>query len=236
MKAHPLIHSLVFSCSLLAVFASAPARAEDKFTFIIEKQQSKEKGRWSIADWLDTRDKMRVQDVWLSLHSPSPYEFYLDASYKSGTRTVGGSYQGWDFTAAAYAQMFGVELQYQTSNLEPRWLAMANFRLVGLYNQATNLTLQGGAKEETRGGAQLWNPILGANVTIYLIKQVGLTGLYRHYFAAAQGVSTNHDRFEAGAFIDFKILRIHADFIVETAVLDPSRSFGGFQLGTRLYF
>ncbi len=68
-------------------------------------------------DWLETRDRMRVQDLWLSLHSPSPYEFYLDAAYKLGTLQSGGSYQGWDFVFAAYAALFGVEVQYQSSNL-----------------------------------------------------------------------------------------------------------------------
>lgn len=235
MKTHSLLRT---ACTLALLFGAAIAAvAEDKPSAGGgDKQANKEKARWSLSDWLDTRDKMRMQDVWLSLHSPSPYEFYVDATYKSGTMQMGGGYQGWDFTAAGYAQMFGVEAQYQGSNLENRWLAMANFRLVGLYNQATNFTLQGGVKEETRAGSQLWNPLIGANLTVYLINQVGITGLYRHYFASSQGVTQNGDRFEAGAFIDFKMLRIHADFLVETAVLDPSRSFGGFQLGARVYF
>jgi hypothetical protein len=239
MKTPTLIRSLYALVIMLFLVTPSPVRAEEvgtKIGHFGEKAQTKEKGRWSISDWLETRDRMRVQDIWLNMHSPSPYEFYVDALYKTGAMQLGGGYQGWDFTAAAYAQMFGIEAQRKGSNLETQWLAMANFRLVGLYNQATNFTLQGGVKEEMRGASQLWNPLIGANLTVYIIKQVGVTGLYRHYFAYSQGVTNNGDRFEAGAFIDFSMVRIHADFFAETAVLDPSRSFGGFQLGARLYF
>ena len=47
------------------------AFADDVYTFVIKKQEEKEKYRWNLSDWLTTRDKMRMQDLWLALHSPS---------------------------------------------------------------------------------------------------------------------------------------------------------------------
>ncbi|MBY0370362.1 hypothetical protein K2X33_06720 [bacterium] len=201
------------------------------------KQEIKQRNRWSIADWLETRDKMRMQDLWLAMHSPSPYEFYVGALYKTGRLDSGGGYQGWDFTAAGYAYMFGVEAQYQSSNTDTRWLAMGCFRLFGYHNQATNLTVQGGIRNELRGGVSSWNPLLGANFTLYIAKPAGALLLYRHVFArSAGGLAAPTDRFEAGGFIDFQFVRLHVDYFLEATAGDPSRSFQGLQAGTRVYF
>lgn len=206
-----------------------------KRPFFLEKQEIKEKQRWSLSDWLDTRDRMRVQDLWLAMHSPSPYEFYLGASYRLTNLQTGAQNPGWNVTLAGYAYFFGAEVQYETSNLEPRWTGMANFRPFGSYNQATNLTVQFGAKQETRVGVSYLNWVAGANMTVYLSKPIGVVLLYRRVFGKATGPADT-DRFEAGGFIDFKFVRLHADYIVESVATDPARSYRGFQLGTRIYF
>jgi hypothetical protein len=231
-------------CALLGllshpVFAVAPlaeGSSGGKRPFFLEKQETKEKHRWSLSDWLDTRDRMRVQDLWLALHSPSPYEFYLGASYRLGRLQTGASNPGWNVTFAGYAYLFGAEVQYETSQIEPRWTALANFRLFGLYNQATNFTFQFGAKQETRAGTSLLNWVGGAHLTVYLAKPAGFVLLYRHAWGRPGGVVNEVDRFEAGGFIDFKLLRLHVDYVVDTVASDPGRSLQGFQLGARLYF
>ncbi len=223
---------------LLGLFfvMSSPVRAEEKYTFIIEKQETKAKHRWSLSDWLETRDKMRLMDLWLAMHSPSPYEFYLGAAYKSGNLSPGGGYRGWDFTFAAYAYLFGAEVQYQTANLENRILALVNFRAFGVYNQATNLTFQVGQKQSNRGAGGYWNTVAGANFTLYIAKNFGTVLLYRHTFSRATGLAASQDQAQMGAFIDFNFVRLHADYMMETEVGNPAFSYSGFQVGTRLYF
>jgi hypothetical protein len=221
---------------LVILLAPALAKGADKFTFIFEKQEVKEKHRWSISDWLETRDRMRVQDLWLAMHLPSPYEFYVGGMYRTGNAATNAVYQGWGFTAAAYAYVFGFEVQRDMPNADPRWLALGNFRLFGPYNQATNLTLQFGAKGENRGGIDLWNLVAGGHLTLYVAKPFGGTFLYRHAFSSASGVPGESDRFEVGAFLDFRFLRLHVDYFSEVLTNDTSRSFRGLQFGTRLYF
>lgn len=230
------MRTLLACLLVVGLFQTPSAFAEDKTKYLLEKQTFKHKARWSIADWLDTRDQMRVQDLWLSLHSPSPFEFYADVTYTTGTLQTGANFGGWNITAAAYNQMFGLELQYQLSSLDPRWLFLGDLRIFGLYNQATNFTLQGGLRQELRTGMELWNPVAGANITLYIAKPVGVTGLYRHTFGGTTGISTTQDRFEVGAFIDFAFLRLHADLVVETTVTDATRSYNGLQVGGRFYF
>ncbi len=229
---HRRIVLLGFAFALLC----QPVHAEEKYTFIVEKQETKAKHRWSLSDWLETRDKMRLMDLWLAMHSPSPYEFYLDGAYQSANLETGGGNRGWNASFAANAYLFGVELQYQTASLENRILALVNFRAFGVYNQATNLIFQVGQKQSSRGAGGFWNTVAGANFTLYIAKNFGAVLLYRHSFGRAVGIPASQDRIELGGFIDFSFVRLHVDYIVETEVANPAFSFSGFQIGTRLYF
>lgn len=231
MRGMKAAYRLFFAFFLVFTHPSPGADAPEGKTAI------KQRNRWSIADWLEQRDKMRMQDMWLAMHSPSPYEFYAAAAYKTGSTGSGGNYQGWDATFAAYAHMFGAEIQYQSSNIDTRWLALANFRLMGYHNQATNLTVQGGVRNEMRSGVSLWNPLLGANLTLYIAKPAGILVLYRYVFArSAGGVALPTHRFEAGGFIDFQFVRAYVDYFSENAAGDTTRSFSGLQAGARIYF
>ncbi|MEK6580021.1 MAG: hypothetical protein AABZ55_12400, partial [Bdellovibrionota bacterium] len=48
------------------------ALADEVYTFVVKKQEEKQKSRWSLSEWLDTRDRMRMMDLWLALHTPTP--------------------------------------------------------------------------------------------------------------------------------------------------------------------
>ena len=63
--------------------ASGGGGQGEVYNIVIKKQDEKAKSRWSLSDWLDTRDKMRMQDVWLALHSPSPFEFFFGGTYRN---------------------------------------------------------------------------------------------------------------------------------------------------------
>src|SRR5436190_22356647 len=99
---------LVIACSWIVVPA---AWSDEVFTFVVKKQEEKAKTRWSLQDWLETRDKMRLMDLWLALHSPSPYEFFVGGGYRYAQAGDAPGYSGWNLCAAAYASIFGLELQ-----------------------------------------------------------------------------------------------------------------------------
>jgi hypothetical protein len=222
--------------ALILVLCASPVFGVDRF-FIYEKQEEKAKHRWSLAEWLDQRDRMRMMDLWLALHSPSPYEFYLGGEYQTGHFSGLGYYGGWEGFIAGYASIFGLELRYETTNLSSRTSGFVNFRLFGFHAQATNLTVQGGVKNESRGDATLWNPLLGATITLYFTRFVGIEGLYRHFFSStSHGLSVSGDRFEAGAFIDFQFVRVFGDFFTEQETTADSLSRKGATLGVKIFF
>jgi hypothetical protein len=221
---------------LLAAFLASPTFADDAFTFIIKKQEEKEKYRWNLADWLNTRDKMRIQDLWLALHSPSPYEFYLGANYQTNQLIPGGSQAGWEAFIGGFSSIFGLEARYEANNLSSHWHGIFNFRFFGLQDQGTNMTLQLGLRSTDTSGQVYRNALAGLALTLYFSKFFGFEGLYRYYFASTPPISDSRyigERIQGGAFIDFRFLRVFGDYIVDT---ETSQSLTGIQLGTKIYF
>lgn len=211
---------------------STPGFGGDTTVVVTEKQS-----RWSLSEWLEQRDKMRLMDLWLALHSPSPYEFFIGADYQSGHFSDLSYYGGWDFFAAAYASIFGVELDSDYTNLSQRTNFIFDFRFFGLHAQSTNLTLQGGAKYESRSYVAYWNPLLGLSMTFYVSRYFGFEALYRHYFSSSShGIATTGDRFEGGAFLDFKFLRLFGDIFQEQETGADALSRIGGKVGTKLFF
>jgi hypothetical protein len=220
---------------LLMVTAPQLCRADDIYTIIVKKQETKEKNRWSLSDWLETRDRMRLQDLWLALHSPSPYEFYVGGNYQSNQISNANSTMVWEAFAAAYASIFGLEARYE-SNFEKRTFGIFDLRIFGFHDQATNITLQGGVRSSDTGTYSYRNALVGVSVTLYLARHFGVDGLYRYYLPAAPNpseVSISGYRYQGGAFLDFQFLRIYGNYLndVETTV-----SWSGFTLGTKIYF
>lgn len=239
--------SFVFAFSLLSVVfsgASAPARADDTYTFVVKKQEEKAKSRWSLQEWIDTRDRMRMMDLWLALHSPSPYEFYLGGAWQVGELSSGGRYNGLDLQAAAYASIFGLEFQRE-SGLDTRYTGLMHLRVFGFHYQATHIRLEGGLKHEDAGGGLAFrNALAGVGVAVYLGKHFGLDGLYRHAFDStpnAAGLAFGGDRFEGGAFIDFSFLRVFGKYLYEKVGPEASNLVAGSVrqgpvAGLRLFF
>ena len=231
---------MVLTC-LSYFLVAAPAHADDETVFIIKKQHEKELGRWSLEDWLETRDRMRLMDLWFALHTPSPYEFYFGGNYVWGPLGTGQWSSGWRGFVAAYASIFGLEVQREFSPGSPTWLALFHLRIFGLHAQATNLTLEGGARN-VQGVLSSWDPEVGVTLTLYLRKYFGIEGLYRHYFVSTiQGPSVPElgDRVEAGAFIDFSFCRIFADYFRNWQNVSGDTNTlitSGGELGTKIFF
>lgn len=236
---YTFVSILLFS---LLTQTSFPARAEaDVIKIIIQKHEEKKKNGWSLSDWLETRDRMRLMDLWLALHSPSPYEFYLQANHYFADQDPGEKINPWQFGFAAYASIFGLEFQYETSPLS-RWYGIFNLRIFGYYVQGTHITLQAGVRSNNRN--QNRNAFLGGFMNIYIMDFFGVETLYRHFFEStggSLGETTSGSRYELGAFLDFRALRIFGNYFNESGDL----SFGGTNtllknrgvtLGTKLFF
>lgn len=218
---------------LACVFAdSIPSRADEVYTFIVKKQEEKKSTRWNLADWLAQRDSMRLQDLWLSMHTPTPYEFYFGGDYRWLTDPK--DQNDHRFAFGAFAKIFGLGIERETK--PDRWNLLFLLRVFGLHNQSTNITLHGGLRSQSdpqgfRSG------IFGGSFTLNLLRYVGVETTWRHYFPASStgsmGTKQNGNQFEANGFIDFRALRIYGGYLKQAQDAGMST---GYQAGARLYF
>lgn len=236
----------------LAFFHASAAQAasrggEDDYIFqiAVKKPETKKQNRWSLSDWLDTRDRMRVQDLWLAMHSPSPYEAYLggDIQFNFLPGLASTTY-GWRVQMAAYATIFGLEgvrEQWGTAALpnDVRWSAWFNFRFFGLHHQATNLTAHIGVRHTENNGDAFRNILVGGEFSLYLAKFFGVRGQYHYLFGStpyAGGVSSTAHAVEGGAYLDFSFLRVYGDYFWEPLNRPTSSSiYSGIRAGLRIY-
>lgn len=219
----------------MSFFLTQPAQADDVYTFVIKKQEIKEKSRWSLSEWLDTRDRMRIQDLWLAVHSPSPYEYYIGANYKFNQAISSGPFQAQEVYIGAFSSILGLEVRYEYG-LNSRLFGLVNFRIFGRHDQATNITLQTGIVHTITTLDSFRNFAGGASLTFYVTRYFGIQALYRHYFPSSNnvtGINFGGSLAEGGGFIDFKFVRLHLDYISDTSTV---LALNGIMLGTKIYF
>ncbi|MBI2712409.1 MAG: hypothetical protein HYX41_06085 [Bdellovibrio sp.] len=225
----------VFILAMGAVCSSPMASADDVYTFVIRKEEEKAKSRWSLADWLVTRDKMRLQDLWLAAHT-SQYEYFIGANYQIAQDVASQSYsRNWEVFAGAYSTLVGLEFHYERADTS-RMHWILDFRFFGRHDQGTNLTAQVGLVSVNPPGDTYRSAFLGGSMTFYIARYFGLEFLYRHYFPSTynqQGMSFYGDRYVGGGFIDFKFVRIYADYFADAGSGPP---YTGLALGTKIYF
>lgn len=234
--------ALWLGCALLGGTAG-PALADDVYTIIVKKQEKKERHRWSIDQWFATRDKMRLQDLWFALHAPSPYEFFVGVDYRFATTRNGAMYDAgaWRVSAAAYASIFGLEVQNEFRLSE--WHAAVKLRAFGYHVQSTNITLELGLRSQSNP-TTFRNVTAGVSATIYLHKYFGIGGLWRHFFDSAdnQGnIRTTGDLYEANVFIDYSFVRVfgyysHQTERVLSGALGVDNDLSGPGIGLRVFF
>jgi hypothetical protein len=218
--------AIPFVISALLALATVPTSswADETYTFIVKKQEEKKLKRWTLQEWLETKEKMRLMDMWLALHTPSPFEFFVGTEFQTPSSGIG-------LGVAAYASLVGLEIQHEWIS-PPRTHALFHLRIFGFADQSTHITLQAGLRDEERGdGAMPRSALLGGRMSVYVLKYFGVEGLYRHYFATAGRGAER--RWEAGAFIDFSFVRVYGKYFNENS---PLQYRDGPLIGLKLYF
>lgn len=236
------MRKLISYLILLGLMCCPNTQGDDVYRVVIQKQEQKQKVRWSIDEWFKTRDKMRLQDLWFALHAPSPYEFFLSAEYLH-QRTEGSA--TWNakasrFGFAAYASIFGLESQYETRNAY--WMATFHLRIFGYHAQSTNITLNVGLRT-VNNPVTYRNPYLGAEMTVNITRHAGLRFVYNHFLETISnnvGVLTDGYRMEGNGFIDYSYLRVLAGVFKEKETVrtgaNADNNRWGFTLGVKLFF
>ena len=231
------MRSIILSIALLVPIWSfaqsgggASSGGSAPWSFVGRKADVKRQSRWSLDEWLATRDRMKWSDMWLALNSPSPYEFFILGGYNLVPRSQGGK-EDLRFGLGAYVKIFGLEYEHDhVFKIEDH--ARFHLRLFGYNVQNTNLTFQAGIRFRSEP-TTLRQGYLGLSATLYLHKYFGIYSLYRYYLN-----SVGH-RIELGPFIDFGVVRVFGNYLYQhesDSGISNSSFANGWILGGQLFF
>lgn len=214
----------LFICFIIFSPLAHAQLQEGTYEFVIRKQEKKEENRWSLAEWYETKNKMKLQDMWLALNSSdNPFEFFVgyeNNNYSLNTNDNGviseSSYRKETYSFDAFANIVGLHYEmWNTSEDTSGWSADFKVRVLGTSNQNTNLTVSYGIKtsEDKSGSANpqtYENNTLGASLTIYLMKHFGLTAEYSDMQSKTNAFGTNVSGLTTSyeAFIDYGLVRV----------------------------
>ena len=223
-----------------------------------QRATNRESKRWTLQEWLDTRDRNRMMDLWLSMNSASPYEAMAGASYKSYLRDVDvpktqDSFTSVDGLVTAHAHFVGLTVEYE-NNVQEKLndlSGMLNLRLFGDSIQSTYLALHFGQRTRTftsfTPSRDYKNQFGQVSLQLYLMKSFGIDGFHRIYIPSTNDISKEDisgSLSEAGLFIDFKALRIFGAAYRDLQIIKSTTSpyaetdtiRAGSRAGVKIYF
>jgi hypothetical protein len=219
--------------ALTLLFLQSPSWAQSSggsgrsstFTDFTKRAANREKGRWSLSEWLEMKERNKMMDMWLSMNSPSPFEFAIGGSYnaiKNASTTDDDKKEYNDISGefSAYAQLVGLTAEYENNTKEEfsDLSGIFNLRVIGNSIQNTGFTLSYGLRtrditdpaNKTRLGQQFGQ----AALQLYLTKYFGLDGKYRYFMPTNNEElgDVKEDLAEGGVFIDFNAFRVFGSY------------------------
>jgi hypothetical protein len=205
---------------------------EGIYKVIIEKEKKKELRRWTLAEWLATKDRNSRMDMWLALNSSdTDYEFYLNLDYATQKTVESSDALGitdqkipiYRLGFAAYATIVGLEYKHQFMDSYSGSKAYFKLRVFGTGEQNTNLNLFYGVRnyKETilgsMGEESFQNEFFGFSITLYVFKKFGFQTHFENYVATRSDKNFSFDGafLETSIFVDYSFLRIYGALVKE---------------------
>jgi len=222
--------------------------AEGRWSFSA-KSDEKEKSRWTLSEWMAQKDRNRMMDMWLVMHSPSPYEAFIQGTYHDYQLTIDTPSQqtrGQELSGALgfYALILGLEGFYE-NNWQEAFTdsgGLIGLRLFGIHVQNTHLILQYGVRNRINTLASVQQEFAGADLDLYVELHSGLHANYRYFIPTTNTYygQVSGNRYEAAYFVEFGSLRLFGGWQAENfSVTTPqaqSQTRAGLWSGLRLYF
>ncbi len=233
------------------VIAGAQESGGSRPWLLSKGASAREAKRFNLYDWMEQKNRNQVMDMWLSLNTPSPYEFMLGInmnqySLDDGTNPV-TKHKAYEGELHAYATLVGLTGEYQ-NNTEEHFkdtTGMFNLRLFGQTLQGTHLTAHYGLRTRTDsvGAYRLNQQFAAGTLQLYLMKYFGIYGNYRKFFPVSEDYfgDTEGSSQTTGVFIDFASLRIMGSYFKDQQksnknMIDTQINREGSKITLQLYF
>jgi hypothetical protein len=233
MKAHNFyifILSVIFTTTWpsLSLAQKTGSAGTGKAWLLSSSSEAKAAKRFSLHEWLENKERRNMMDMWLAIHTPTPYEFMFGGSlfqYDSVLTTnlipTTKRIQSYDGEVHAYASLVGISGMYQNNNEEGfnDVTGQFNLRIFGTSTQSSNIVLHYGLRTRTAHDNSYRLNQLYPSVTlqIYLMKLFGVYGNYKAFTPVTENFygETNADELTAGIFIEYGLLRVFGNYYNE---------------------
>lgn len=246
--------TIYFFIFIIGFFTTNAFAQEKNEGFNLQKKaEQRTLRRFTLKEWMEGKDRRALMDLWLSIHTPSPYEFCLSGSFiqytldsvTAGTTKVNKKSTEGSFSA--YATLVGVTAEYQ-NNIDENFndvTGIFNLRLFGNTLQGTHLTLHYGLRTRTDNNHlyRLNQNFPAVTLQLYMNKYFGIQGHYRYYMPISESYygDTGADELNAGLFIEYGAFRLFGDWYQERQnsklnLIDTSLQRVGTKVGLKIYF
>lgn len=240
--------------SFLMGFSYSAQSLESRPWLLSQGAAAREAKRFTLQEWLENKDRRALMDMWLTINTPSPYEFSISAAlqnYNLETSSAGtsSSQSNSIFTGdvSAYAKFIGVSLEH-TNNQSEKFndvVGLFNLRVFGNTIQGSHLTLHYGLRTRTAtdGSYRLNQPFPAITLQVYMMKYFGIQGNYRAFSPVTENFygETTADELTYGVFIEYGDLRIFGDIYQERqhskiTNIETTLKRDGVRSGIKFYF
>lgn len=215
-----------------------------------KRAAAREQTRWSLSDWLEIKNRSRMMDMWLTMNSPSPFEFATELTYINNEvkhPTIQSNLTSYAGSFTAHVHVVGLTAEYENNTTERHsdLAGMFNLRILGNSLQNTSLTLQYGQLTRELGSATLKPQFAQATFQLYILKYFGIEAKYRQFvpFNDPTLGEVTGQRTQAGVFIDFNAFRVFGAWYEERlqnkipAGIESDYSHRtGIQSGIKIFF
>ncbi len=193
--------------------------------FAAQGKDAEGSSRWTLQQWLEQKNRMRMMDMWLMMNSPSPFEFRLGGNYISYTTPPQTADQiSYEGQLSAFASIVGVSLEHENNSRGQtnETTGLLSFRVLGDSLQNSHLLLSAGQRtfrfEESLGPQEFRQNFGQAALQLYLTNHFGIAADHRSYLITSQTHFTDigGQRNSGGLFIDFDLLRLSLTYFSET--------------------
>lgn len=245
----------IFFILFLALFGASSVWAQNSRPWLLSTgAAAREAKRFTLQEWLANKDRRALMDMWLTINTPSPYEFVVGGALfhhtldsTSAGAATSKTVDGYSGEISAYARFVGVSGEY-TNNTEEGFndtTGIFNLRVFGNTVQGSHITLHYGLRTRTANDKsyRLNQQFAAGTLQLYLMKYFGIQGNYRKYMPVNEDHfgGTESNELNAGAFIEFGALRLFGDWYQEK---QKSKSNGvesnydrtGTKIGLKFYF
>lgn len=238
---------------LLLASHFAMAQSSSAFDYMDKKYESKASARWTLADWLEQKRKVRLMDQWLGMNKRDGNRFEGYLSYDNGTYDLFLNDQ--DEPESAYTvqrghlglfwYFLGISAEVASSQEEfSDILYNVNVRLLGSSVQGTHLMLRYGSHQRKWNEEDFKQNAYGADISIYLMQFFGIEAKYTVYQEAESNLQNIYSgsKTEAGAFFDIHFLRIYGLWFEEeldktsNTLIESTERRNGVWGGVKLFF